>query len=212
MKTCLTIKGSEWSTPLTSVEPRRVRGARVRRISYTSGIYEFEGQRGYDYYEVKGRLPVTVLELRNRPGWKMWMVDDPLHWIGMGERVADLPAGSVLVAGLGLGLMLHHMKARPDLTSITVVERDPAVIDLISPTTPSDPRVEIVEADYYDYIERPGLHPDSVLWDLAVGSGEDAGFSFARGRYLTQRALPNAPLYCFGLRGRKPVPPLGGRA
>lgn len=209
----LEIDARDWRTPLTGTDERTVGHARLKADSYGRGHYRMEGTRGYEFYKVvKGRLPIMTLQRRHGRAWKTWMVDDPLHWWGMGERVADLPAGSVLCAGLGLGLMVHHLVRRDDITDITVVEIDPDVIELITPTLPVDDRVRIVEADYYEYIAAlPFMWdgelplPDSVLWDLAVGSPDQTRSDFVKGQVLTTMSLPTAHLSMFGER-RVPRP------
>lgn len=217
----LVINGPEWKTPLTKVPDTRVGRARIRRDSQARGYYRLEGV-AFDsevYQVVKGRMPVTLLERKtgdiggfdlngHRAGqWKVWMLDDPLHWYGMGERVADLPPGKVLCAGLGLGLMVHHLVARDDVTKITVVEIDSDVVELVSPTLPKDPRIDVVQADYYHYIETIPKEdrPDSVLWDLAVGSHEETKFDFMRAEAMTAVYLPDVPLFRFGER-KEPRP------
>jgi hypothetical protein len=165
-----------------------------------------EGTSGYQFYRVSGgRLPVMCLQRRaeGRKTWKTWMVDDPLHWCAMRELVLDLPAGRLLVAGLGLGLFAHHMLERPDITDIEVVEIDPDVIALITPTLPEDPRVKITQGDYYAHIEHGlSVQPDAILWDLAVGNQEQTYPDFMRGMMLTTAFLPGVPLSCFGIRRR----------
>lgn len=206
------VDGGAWETPLTRQPLATVRGARLARSDYDrDAYYALENVGGYFAYYVAGApLRVTSLEVMTDGEWMEWMIDDPLHWYGMGERVEDLNPGRVLVAGLGLGLMLHHMSERDDLTEITVVERSQDVIDLVSPTLPRDPRVSVVCDDYYSYLTRHygvGARrlPHSVLWDLAVGSGEHTRAQIDRGIYLTKRALPTVDLFCFGLRGRGPT-------
>lgn len=202
------VDATTYKTPLTDVPDQTVGTARLRQERYASGgYYNMEGTGGYEYFRItKGRLPVTTLQIREGGGWKTWMVDDPLHWEGMRERVQMLPTGPVLVAGLGLGLMLHHMAERDDLGEIVVVERNPDVIELIRPTLPADPRVQIVLDDYYEYIDpyylRGEAHPAfaSVLWDLAVGGPEQTRGDFVRAKILTSIYLPTVELFCFGQR------------
>lgn len=56
--------------------------------------------------------------------------------------------GDVLIAGLGLGLILQPLIDSPKVDSITVIERSPDVITLISPHYPSS-KLAIVEADVH---------------------------------------------------------------
>lgn len=195
----------EWHTPLTGVE-RQHGAARLRADTYAKGIYPMEGIGGYEYVHVRGpgRMPVAVLQRRTpQGGWKTWMVDDPLHWDGMRERVMDLPPGRLLVAGLGLGLFAHHLMERPDITAIDVIEIDPDVIGLIEPTLPDDPRRRIVNADFYRYIREQQPQHDAVLWDLAVGGPEETRGDFYRALGEVTMHMPGAVLSCFGLRDGK---------
>ena len=200
----LVINATTWVTPLTQTPLRTVGRARLHRENYRPGYYRMEGQGGYEFYRTTRSMAVAGLQIREGSGWKTWMVDDPLHWIGMREIVSRLPRGPLLVAGLGLGLMLHHLQTRPDISSITVVEREHDVIELISPTLPDDDRIDIVEGDYYEFITEPPSRYASVLWDLAVGEASDTIMDFMRAKALTARAFPGVPLYCFGARGTEP--------
>ena len=98
-------------------------------------------------------------------------------------------------------MFAHHMVNRDDITSITVVELDPDVIRLVSPTLPADDRITVVEGNYYTYIRQPGLRPFSgVLWDLAVGDPHETIGDFALAMVMTDRHLPDAELVMFGQR------------
>lgn len=59
-------------------------------------------------------------------------VDEPAHWWAMLEHARHF-RGQVLVAGLGLGLIVHALAANPPVRKITVVERDRDVIEAVWP-------------------------------------------------------------------------------
>lgn len=209
MREMIEISGIDWETPLTGLEREEGR-ARLRELSYRkNSYYPLHGVHDAGVYKiVDGSMPVMELQVRDGRHWRTWMVDDPLHWFGMEEKVEDLPPGDALVAGLGMGLMLHHMSnRRPDIGRITVVERSPDVVKLIRPTLPEDSRVEIVVADFYEYIERITDPPASVLWDLAVGAGEDPQVvrDFLVAKVKIAAALPGVPLFMFGTIARGSV-------
>jgi hypothetical protein len=214
--TLLDIYGDEWRTPLREWAPRQFGDARLVVKEYPRGYYPLEATEGFEYYRVRrAPLPVVILERRDSgspvasaDGWGEWMVDDPLHWYAMRERVEQLQSGRVLIAGLGLGIMLRHIDAlRPDITDVTVVELDADVIELVGPTLPwdLDGRLRIVRDDFYAYIERlherPSEWPDAILWDLAVGDREQTRLDFIRAEALCGRWLPGVPLHRFGTRG-----------
>lgn len=193
-------QGRAWKTPLTAVPLRTVGTARLHRVNYR-GIYHMNGVDGSEFYRAHGWMPVTVLQQRTKQSWKTWMVDDPVHWLGMREAVEDLPSGKILVAGLGLGLMLHHMATEPRFTAITVVERNPDVTALIRPTLPTDDRVAIISGnDFYDHLHNTTEVYDGILWDLAVGTQQETVGDFTRASVFCHVMAPESKLVRFGLR------------
>ena len=80
--------------------------------------------------------------------------------------------GSVLINGLGLGIVLDlilnkvNEDNKPAVTKVIVVELSEDVINLVGPTFSSDPRVTIVHHDALTY--KPTGHFDAVwndIWD-----------------------------------------------
>ena len=65
--------------------------------------------------------------------------------------------GKVLTYGLGLGYFTYMASIKPEVSSVTVVERSPKVIELfqtyILPQFPDPAKIEIVEADAFDFAE-----------------------------------------------------------
>jgi hypothetical protein len=57
----------------------------------------------------------------------------------------------VLINGLGIGMVLGAMLKKPEVSRVTVVELEPDVIKLVAPTYTKDRRVEVVEADAFDF-------------------------------------------------------------
>jgi len=185
---------SEWAPP-TAGYPIATRGsAEIRHAKYSKGFYPMEGIDGYTYYHVTKRIAVTNLFIKN----SVWMVDDPLHWHAMRWYIEQAQPGALLCAGLGLGLMLWHAAADSKFTSITVVERSADVIDLIAPHLPTDPRVKIVCADFYEYSAQQ--QPDTILWDLAVGQAKETRPAFLRAAAHMTYAFPGVPVMYFGFR------------
>lgn len=57
--------------------------------------------------------------------------------------------GDVLIAGLGLGMVVHGLKAKPEVNSVTVVEINHDVIELVRPSLPKD--VLVMHMDIHEY-------------------------------------------------------------
>ncbi|MFV8188132.1 spermidine synthase [Streptomyces sp. AF1B] len=83
----------------------------------------------------------------------------------------------VLIGGLGVGFSLAHAAADPRWGAITVVEREPAIIDwhrtgplaAISAQAVADPRTEIVEADLITYVRETSATYDALCLDIDNG-------------------------------------------
>jgi spermidine synthase len=84
---------------------------------------------------------------------------------------------AVLIGGLGVGFSLAHAAADPRWGPITVVEREPAVIDWhrtgpLSPYTAdarADPRTRILEADLIAYVNETSDTYDALCLDIDNG-------------------------------------------
>ncbi|MEV5337796.1 spermidine synthase [Streptomyces sp. NPDC052676] len=89
------------------------------------------------------------------------------------------PTPRVLIGGLGVGFSLAHAAANARWGRITVVEREPAVIDWhrrgplaeLSRTALADPRTEIVEADLVTYVNETSATYDALCLDIDNGPG-----------------------------------------
>jgi hypothetical protein len=80
--------------------------------------------------------------------------------------------GDVLINGLGLGVTLKLVLAKPEVTSITVIEKSPDVIKLVAPTYLVDKRVTIINADAMEYKPPKGKKFNAVwhdIWDFICG-------------------------------------------
>lgn len=79
-------------------------------------------------------------------------------------QLLDQARGAVLVAGLGLGMVLHPLRANPLVTSLTVLEVHPDVIALIQPTLP--PGIDVIEADAFTWSPPAGVKFDTIYFDI----------------------------------------------
>lgn len=146
---------------------KKVGNVEIKIIPYTEGIYLMENVKGYKFFEVQKKINIHALKIDGR----IVMVDDPLHWIGM-EELAKHSSGSICVAGLGLGLIVHHLVNNKDVSSIEVFEINKNVIELISPLLPEDNRIKIINGDFFKEPFRE-KHYDTMIIDLWVGENGD---------------------------------------
>ena len=71
----------------------------------------------------------------------------------------DNAAGDVLIAGLGIGMVHQFLIDNEDVKSVTIVEKNQEVIDLVWDHCPKNEKFRLVHADIYDW------EPDST-WDV----------------------------------------------
>lgn len=76
--------------------------------------------------------------------------------------------GNCLINGLGLGVLLQAILEKDEVKHVTVIEKEKAVINLVGNFFQEKygERVEIVEADAFDYKPPKGVHYDMVWHDI----------------------------------------------
>lgn len=178
---------SNWNTHASDYDVETVGDARIIHEPYTKGYYPFWGIDGYLFYRVKSKILLTSLQIRggHTSGprrWKTWMVDDPPQWRSM-QIFAEKASGKVLTCGLGLGLVAKELARNPHVDKVVVVERDRDVIQLVGKYLP--PHVEVVRADFEEYIGIDHTRWDHVIVDLWVSDGTQE-----KVRLLVEEVLP----------------------
>lgn len=138
-------------------------------------------------------------------GGREWMSIKP------SEIESSLPAieaatGRVVTFGLGLGYFAYRAAAKESVTSVTVVERDPAVVRLfreqILPQIPFKGKISVIQCDAFDYLEHQmsSFPPDFVFMDIwhDIADGTDlylrakpyeSRFPHTRFTYWIERSL-----------------------
>lgn len=90
----------------------------------------------------------------------------------------DVPP-DVLIGGLGVGFSLAHAAADPRWGRITVVEREPAIVEwhrsgplsALSAAALADPRTEIVKTDLVAFVNETCATFDALCLDIDNGPG-----------------------------------------
>ncbi|MBQ7138945.1 MAG: hypothetical protein IJO39_08125 [Clostridia bacterium] len=106
-----------------------------------------------------------------REDGRVWMTVTP-NEINTIQPAVHESRGRVLTYGLGLGYYAFHCLLKDDVESVTVVERNPAVIDMfrrhLLPFFPRQEALHIVQADAFDYAANIMPHEgfDTVFTDL----------------------------------------------
>lgn len=82
------------------------------------------------------------------------------HWCAVHHA-----RGSVLINGLGLGMVAQAILAKPEVTEVTVVETSEDVIQLVAPHY-KDPRLTVVHADAFTFQPPKGKRYGAVWHDI----------------------------------------------
>ena len=106
-----------------------------------------------------------------REDGRVWMTVTP-NEINTIQPAVTRSHGKVLTYGLGLGYYAFHCLLKEDVSSVTVVEKNPAVIDMFTqhllPFFPRREALHIIQEDAFDYAAQvmPGAGYDTVFTDL----------------------------------------------
>lgn len=97
------------------------------------------------------------------------------------QKCLNNASGNVLIAGLGIGLLPASLADKESVTSITIIELEQEVIDLVEPlfraNVKNADKIKIIKADAYDYPNQYSGEPyDYVyldIWPEFPGSEND---------------------------------------
>lgn len=79
------------------------------------------------------------------------------------QEIIEKATGDVLIAGLGIGLILTLLEEKDEVRSITVLEKNRAVIDLVAPWF-NNLIIDIVHADVFTW--QPTQNFDTIYFDI----------------------------------------------
>lgn len=125
-------------------------------------------------------------------GQREWMSIKPSE-IASSQAAIDATFGRVTTFGLGLGYFAFMASEKPEVASVTIVERDPAVIELfeklILPQFNHKDKITVIQDDAFDYLEHKmsSTQVDFVFMDI--------WHDIADGTPLYLRAKPYEPRY-----------------
>lgn len=74
--------------------------------------------------------------------------------------------GDVLIGGLGIGMIVLAIQDKPEVKSITIIEKHSEVIDLVGKQLPVNDKVKIIHADVFDYKPEKGQTFNCIYMDI----------------------------------------------
>lgn len=93
------------------------------------------------------------------------MMSDTEHERMTNREILYRAKGNVLIAGLGIGMILHPILENENVQSVTVLEKEKDVIDLVSETLPRK-KLQIVNADVFEWSPPKDAKYDCIYFDI----------------------------------------------
>jgi len=149
---------------MTDIIPQSIKGiARVEHVQITQEAVEYMRLR---FFITGGReVPTPAGDYCQLFVGSTLMMSDTRMEKNTNAGVVLEARGHVFIAGLGLGMILVPILAKPDVTRVTVVEKHQDVIDLIAPHF-QDPRLEIIHSDIFEFKPEKGSKFDVIYFDI----------------------------------------------
>ena len=140
---------------LAKVQHLALEGEAARRANYVAGEYIPTPPGAY-----------ALLFIKSESGSSTCMMSDLSYERSTCLEAVERAHGDVLIAGLGLGMILHPILEKPEVERVTVVEKFPDVIALVSPTLPTTSKLTIVAGDIFEWTPPPGARYDVIWFDI----------------------------------------------
>jgi len=151
----------------------------TKAIDAMESCQDFLCARDFGYPPMHEGREVTILHIDN----ELWMSDSNMEIVS-NQRFARKARGHVFVAGLGLGLVVQMLMQNYNIESITVMEVNQDVIDVVKPTL--HPDVVVLKGDVWEPSEvlEAQRQFDSLYFDVWSASGGDNHDEFKELRAL----------------------------
>ncbi len=81
--------------------------------------------------------------------------------------------GDVLIGGLGIGMIILAIQDKPEVKSITVIEKNQEVIDMVASQLNFNEKVNIICADVFEWKPEKGVKYDVSYMDIWNWVNED---------------------------------------
>jgi spermidine synthase len=105
------------------------------------------------------------------------MMSDNLHERLSNLEVIDEARGNTLIAGLGLGMVLHPILKNDHVTSVTVIEKEQDVITLVQPTLLPTTKLQIICDDIFTWEPQSDKHYDCIYFDIWADASDGVASS-----------------------------------
>lgn len=77
--------------------------------------------------------------------------------------------GDIIIGGLGIGMIIMAIQDKPEVNTITVIEKNQEVIDLVASQLNFNDKVNIVCADVFEWNLNVVLNMTWHIWIFGIG-------------------------------------------
>jgi hypothetical protein len=107
--------------------------------------------------------PFTVTQLI--VGWDIMMSDTTMEMVTNSEFMRKAN-GKVLIAGLGLGIIVHIIQDLKAVDEIVIIEKSKDIIDMVTKEMKFNDKVKIINADIFEWQPEKGEKFDTMWFDI----------------------------------------------
>lgn len=93
------------------------------------------------------------------------MSDTPMEH-NTNRRILNMANGDVLIGGLGIGMILMPLMEKEEVKSITIIEKEQEIIDMVASQLPLNDKVKIINGNIYDNTFPRGTKFDTIYFDI----------------------------------------------
>ena len=88
-------------------------------------------------------------------------------------RFCSKAYGDIIIGGLGIGMIVMAIQDKPEVRSITIIEKNQEVIDLVASQLKFNDKVSIICADVFEWKPKRGVKYDMTYMDIWNWINED---------------------------------------
>ena len=156
-------------TPVAEIVPPGEQGvAKIDHFEVSKRASEFTSIRAAmgrrDEYVPEGKYVRLTVK-----GHGLMMTDTRMEQVTNYDVIHNAK-GKVLIMGLGIGMVLIPILKKPEVTSVTVIEKYQDVVDLVIPAlrakVPEASKLGVIVADALEWMPPKGVKFDTLYFDL----------------------------------------------
>ncbi len=151
---------------------RRVRDFEIRKLTVPIGatLQHYTSESGMCICRFKTPYPTVQLHQIVQDGRVLdvedgvWMSDTPFEYETTKNAINN-SKGDVLECGIGIGMFVHYASKRDQVKSITIVEQEKDVIDLVYPVV-ENKKTSVIKGDAIEFIKTTDRKFDFIHIDI----------------------------------------------